>query len=205
VIYPPPQHERRPRGRMNPGREVAAVVVGVALVLAFLFPVAFPGVPVPQLPAGTPVAVAPPTPVSMPQPYSAGTPGTAAPGSGAPLAVGTPAVTSPALATPSLGFPFEPGVATNDPFAPVDATALDRFPGGLPTRVPRATREATAYVPGAYPGPYATATAWSPASPTPVGSPSTPTVTATPGTGTPSATAGTATATSTATTAGYPP
>ena len=204
MIYPPAQREPRTRGRMSPAREAALVVVAVALVLALLFPIAFPAVPVPRVATPARVALAPATPVSLPQPHASGTPGAGTVGGPAPgmsVSGGTTAVPTPF----DPGTPF--GVSpTEDPFALPVATAADRFPAGLPTRALRATRAAVTELPSAYPGYGPSVTPAAPAlSATPTGSGATVTVTPTTATGTSRVTPGAATATVTPTVLGnYP-
>lgn len=175
------------------------MVVGVALVLALLFPVAFPAVPVPEWPVPTAVSLAPPTPVSQPQPLVAGTAGTPTGGARATL----PADMATAAATPDPFGMYQPTMTSSGLFVATATQVADRFPGGLPSRMPRETREPTAYVPGAYPGIAVTAT-YPAAATSPTGPTASPTASATPGTGTPGPTTGTATATSTPTNTGYP-
>lgn len=187
MIYQPPQRERRSRGRVNPGREVALVLVVVALILAALLPIAWPEVPRPAAPVVGQQAAVPPTPGAMPQPYASASP------TGF-LADGT----------------LLPSPATGQDFAapePLLATATQWFGADVPTLVPTyswptATESLVGYpglpaVPSPSPEVRPIAT-WTPtadadASPT-----------ATAATGTVTATASSATPTETPDESGYP-
>lgn len=199
VIYRPPEREQRPRGRLNPTREIAVVLVLVALVLAGLLPVAFPNVPLPRLPGGTAVAVAPPTPLSMPQPYAATPPdGALTPG---PANGATPALV--ATTDPFAGEVPMPTQPVLEPATPAPTEPLQQFPTQAPVVRPVFTFAPPPTMASGYPG-SATATVATPSpsptpgSPTPTVSP-TATITGTPPTATPSATTGSATPTATAT------
>ncbi len=175
---------------MSPQREVALVLVVLALVLAVLLPVAFPELPRPQAPTVSSMAGdVPPTPAAMPQPY------------GSPSPAGESSVVSPTAALP-------PAAATLDPVQLATATAW--YGAGQPSAQPTIAL-ATATQGGAgYPAltalPTRTMAPTSTATQEPTEDRGTATATATAGTGTGTATAGTATITATPTQedGGYP-